>query len=132
VKPTPNLTVERYRIREGRLASYRCDGNNGAFILPGIMGRDRTLNVIISDGGGWEHVSVSLCLHPDSPPRWEEMCYVKDLFWGDEECVVQYHPPQSEYRNLHEGCLHLWRSISVAIPRPDPEMVAPPQRGILR
>ena len=39
----------------------------------------------------WEHVSVSL---PDRCPTWEEMCFIKDLFWNSDECVVQYHPPK--------------------------------------
>ena len=37
--------------------------------------------VIASWGGGWEHVSVSLARRC---PTWEEMCMVKDIFWGEE------------------------------------------------
>lgn len=39
------------------------------------------------------------------------MCKVKDLFWGEEDCVVQFHPPKSVYVNNHEFVLHLWRKI---------------------
>ena len=56
----------------------------------------------------WEHVSVSgnrFC------PNWAEMCWVKDVFWEDEECVVQYHPPKSDHINVHPFVLHLWRPI---------------------
>ena len=123
MKATPNLTVERYRIRGGPLASNRYDGNNGFFQLPGLS---RPLAAQISDGLGWEHVSVSVIGHPSVTPTWAEMCYIKELFWPDEECVVQYHPPKTDYRNLHEGCLHLWRPTFLRIPRPDPGMVAPP------
>lgn len=112
MKPTPNLAVERYRIRTGRLASFRTDGNNGAFELP--FG-GHTLAVIVSDGDGWDHVSVSL---GDRCPTWEEMCHVKDLFFEPEECVVQYHPPRSEYVNNCGECLHLWRPHDAVIPRP--------------
>lgn len=31
--------------------------------------------------------------------------------YADEECVVQYHPPKSEYVNFHPYCLHLWRKV---------------------
>lgn len=53
----------------------------------------------------WEHVSISMA---DRCPTWEEMCYIKDLFWEPEETVVQYHPPKSEYVNMAKYCLHLW------------------------
>lgn len=127
MRSTPNLSVERYRIKEGRLSSCRFDGNNGAFRLPAPT---RTLFVIVSDGLGWEHVSVSVEDRPEVCPTWGEMCWwVKDLFWSTDECVLQYHPRGSEYRNLHEGCLHLWRPIGVDIPEPNPEMVAPAKAG---
>jgi len=54
----------------------------------------------------WQHVSVSL---PHRCPTWKEMCMVKDLFWNDDETVVQFHPPKSEYVNNHSHCLHLWK-----------------------
>ncbi|WP_456813633.1 MULTISPECIES: DUF7694 domain-containing protein [unclassified Bradyrhizobium] len=44
----------------------------------------------------WEHVAVST---PRRCPNWEEMCFVKDLFWNEEECVMQLHPPHSQYVN---------------------------------
>lgn len=57
---------------------------------------------------GWEHVSVELFAR--RLPTWEEMCYVKSLFWDDEEEVVQIHPKESEYVDLTEA-LHLWRPV---------------------
>lgn len=57
---------------------------------------------------GWEHVSVEL--YARRLPTWEEMCYVKDLFWNDEEEVVQIHPKKSQYVNMTEA-LHLWRPV---------------------
>jgi hypothetical protein len=85
--PTPNLQVERFRVRDGHMASSRHDGNNGAFHIPlwprdrvspllGTRGAPVTVVVIASDGMGWDHVSVSL---KDRCPTWEEMCLVKDL-----------------------------------------------------
>lgn len=62
----------------------------------------------------WEHLSVSL---PDRTPTWEEMCFLKDLFWEPEDTVVQYHPPRSEYVNRAKYCLHLWR-YKGQMPRP--------------
>lgn len=58
---------------------------------------------------GMEHVSIQF-LNVDRLPKWDEMCYVKDLFWDDEEMVVQIHPKKSEYVNMTEA-LHLWRPV---------------------
>lgn len=76
--------------------------------------------VIASWGGGWEHVSVSLARRC---PTWEEMCMVKDIFWGEEECVVQFQPPRSEYVNRHPYCLHLWKKIGEEYETPPKEYV---------
>jgi hypothetical protein len=62
----------------------------------------------------WEHVSISM---KNRTPRWDEMCFIKDLFWEPEQCVVQYHPPKSEYVNQAKNCLHLWHYRG-AMPRP--------------
>ena len=57
---------------------------------------------------GWEHVSVEL--QARRLPTWEEMCEIKDIFWNDEEEVVQIHPKKSQYVNMAEA-LHLWRPV---------------------
>lgn len=80
------------------------DGGYGNLYLGGVKSKPAV--VVFSWGGGWEHVSVS---YPNRCPTWEEMCRVKEMFWNEDECVVQYHPPKSEYVNNHSYCLHLWR-----------------------
>ena len=82
-------------------------GNNGIFVIP-LCNKKIVAHVIASDGLDWEHVSVTIA-NKQRTPRWEEMCKIKDLFWGPEDCVIQFHPPQSEYVNAHPYCLHLWR-----------------------
>lgn len=69
---------------------------------------------------GWEHVSVS---RRDRCPTWDEMCLVKSIFWDEDDCVIQYHPPRSEYVNNHPNCLHLWRPIGVSLAMPPSIMV---------
>lgn len=59
-----------------------------------------------SDENGWEHVSICMS---GRVPSWDEMCTVKDMFWEDEEECIQIHPKKSEYVNLMENCLHIWR-----------------------
>jgi hypothetical protein len=107
----PNLAVEPYRQRNIKgYESSRFDGPNGCFQLPGLT-KGRNISVLASDGGGWEHVSVSMLGDPSKLPTWEEMCYVKDLFWNDDEVVMQLHPAKADYVNVHAGTLHLWRPI---------------------
>lgn len=98
---------EADRVRQGPMKSDASYGNNGAFIL-NVQSSSRItpVHIIASDGEGWEHVSVSL---RNRTPTWDEMCYVKDLFWDPEDVVVQFHPKRSEYVNVHPNCLHLWR-----------------------
>lgn len=96
-------------------------GNNGAFlILLRSNGKSRVFTTIASDGGGWEHVSVSL---PDRCPTWGEMSFMKGLFWEADDCVMELHPPKSDYVNNHPYCLHLWRPVGQEIPRPPHELV---------
>lgn len=78
------------------------------------------LKVIASWGMGWDHVSVSL---ERRCPTWEEMCWIKSQFFEDEECVIQYHPPKSEYVNNHPHCLHMWRPHDAEIPLPPKHFV---------
>jgi len=80
--------------------------------------------IIASSGLGWEHVSVS---KQKETPSWDEMCLVKDLFWGEEDAVMQLHPRKSVYRNHHPHCLHLWRPTEpgITIPEPPAILVAP-------
>lgn len=124
MKPAPEqfrLTPEsNQRLKmDRRLESTAELGNNGMFFIP--FGRE-VLRCMISDGEGWEHVSVSL---RHRTPTWDEMCFVKSQFWDDEECVMQLHPRKSEYVNWHPYCLHLWRPLSSAIPEPPSIFVGP-------
>jgi hypothetical protein len=113
------------RMREGKWATSDSDGVIGTFIVRGPT-KDRLL--IISSGLDpefmWEHVQVSTRARS---PTWDEMCFVKNLFWHEEECVVQFHPPKSKYVNCHPHCLHLWRLVGRSFPMP-PSMIVGSQR----
>ena len=112
---------EQFRIRTGRMASDERFGNNGAFIVQLRTLKQRVL-VIASDEGGWQHVSVS---REDRVPTWDEMCEVKDMFFGPDVWVMQFHPAASDYVNYHKNCLHLWRPTGAAFPTPPAWMVGP-------
>ncbi len=126
-----------YRVTVGAYQSSPLDGNNGMFFIPipeefkvisRRMARRSGLKraalshytVIASDGKDWEHVSVSL---PDRCLTWEEMCFIKGMFWGEEDAVMQIHPRKSEYVNNHPYTLHLWRPMVAPLPLPPTFMV---------
>lgn len=108
------------RIESGPFGSSPAYGHNGAFNVRLYLGV--LALVVISDEIGWEHVSVSLP-GKDRCPTWEEMCEVKDLFFDEEETVVQYHPKKSEHVNNHKFCLHLWRPTMEVMPSPNSMLV---------
>src|SRR5688572_20307232 len=91
-------------------------GCNGAFIFNKVVPQIE-YRIIASSGEGWEHVSVTL--NRSRCPTWEEMCEIKGMFWNDDECVVQFHAPKSDYINNHPYCLHLWKPIGYNIKTPD-------------
>lgn len=122
----------KYRVRTGYMASDASNGNNGAFFVPNhgrMAGKtEPPFKVIASDGEGWEHVSVSL---PHRCPTWPEMCLIKSLFWDDGDCVLQFHPPESEYVNNHPYCLHLWRPTGHDVPTPPALLVGIKGLGLI-
>lgn len=102
------------------------DARSGVFVIPHKMINDYFYQCIVSRDMGWEHVSVSLAKKKhrvERCPTWVEMCFIKDVFWDEEERVVQYHPPKSEYISMHPYCLHLWRPTNQEIPFPPSIMV---------
>lgn len=122
------------------LTSDESFGNNGHFLIRSAGHPTNVFHVLASDGGGWEHVSVSILDYVPKKdhgkryykvsqvkrtPTWAEMNAIKDLFWGAEDTVMQLHPKKSEYVNTHPFVLHLWRpnAESVVIPVPPKEFV---------
>jgi|HubBroStandDraft_2_1064218.scaffolds.fasta_scaffold35064_3 hypothetical protein len=118
MRKSPNPLVEQYRLTFGPLATDSSYGNNGAFRfnLGGLA-----VQVIVSDGEGWDHVSVGVA--GKHLPSWGVMCQVKDMFFEDDEVVIQYHPAKSMYVNNHPGILHLWRPQAQQLPLPPTWMV---------
>lgn len=105
---TPSPTVPAFYCSRDE------DGFNGMFRF---YLNNLPIRVLASDGEGWQHVSVSI-ERSDKCPTWEIMCKIKQLFWEDEDVVVQYHPKKSEYVNNHPNCLHLWRCLTAKFPTP--------------
>lgn len=106
------------------------DGGAGYVYLPRNNRAGHTkASCVWSFGGGWEHVSIRLM--NGNMPTWDDMCFVKDLFWEENQCVVQYHPPKDEYVNNISNCLHLWRPMMEKMPMPPSFMVGDKELGVL-
>ena len=108
---TDRAVIERF--------GWSGDETCGAFAVPSPIDK-QSLLVIASIGGGWEHVSIS---RSTRCPNWQEMAYIKELFFRDDEAVVEFHVPKAEHVNDHPYCLHLWRPTDFELPRPPRYMV---------
>lgn len=104
MRHAPNVKIEHYRLKS-HPESMACSGTNcGAFVICHLF-------VIAWDGGGWDHVSVQA---ERRVPTWTEMCAIKELFFRDDEVVMQLHPAKANYVNNHYCVLHLWRPQTAA------------------
>ena len=116
--------VEKVKIISPALEQYR--KNVGCWFSPpqamyGLFIIDNKIRIISSGPGQeWEHVSVSLV---DRCPTWDEMAMVKNLFWGERETVLQFHPKKERYKNCHPYCLHLWKKTGIDHELPPDELI---------
>jgi len=133
------LFDERYRVTKGVLSSTSDDGVVGAFLVPtksiSFLDKTKRLNqdghviqIISHDGSetGWEHVSVTIndnVTDDTSAPNWQQMKVVKYAFWENDEVVMQLHPKEEDYVDLHKNVLHLWSPTDEKIPTPPKDLV---------
>jgi len=86
-------------------------------LLPGHK-NGRSLNCVAAWRGGWDRVRV-LTAQPGAP-TWADMCIVKDVFFGENETVIQVHPPDTHPAHLKRSAVRLvlWRPQMGGIPLP--------------
>lgn len=95
-------------LENSKIWNYTPFPMNSAFVKLPDCG---TCSVIWGNNeDGYEHVSVSP-KKKFNMPTWNDMCALKDMFFKDDEEVYQIHPKKSEYVNVVENCLHLWKPI---------------------
>lgn len=107
-----------YRMRHPVLGWGDAEG--GFFLVRSPLQKSEQLQIIASNGEGWDHVSVSM---QRRIPTWIEMDYIRSLFFEEDEVVMQLHPAREHHINVMEYCLHLWRPQQEAIPLPPKWMV---------
>lgn len=99
--------LDKYRVQHPFIVQSSTSGVFKVFV------NGRSFMVIASidncgASGKMEHISVTM-KNQKRCPTWEEMSAIKDMFFLPEEECVQFHPKHSQYVNLHEYCLHIWR-----------------------
>lgn len=100
------------------------DGFACHIFRPNCRKRMYVLYIIASWGEGWDHVSIhATAEEKDFTPFWEDMAYIKDMFFKSSETVLQYHPAREFYVNMHEHTLHLWRQQGIAVELPPQKLV---------
>lgn len=116
------------QVKHKVLGTTEADGANGWFVFDHYKVDGYLICCQVSDGMGWEHVSVTIATKVkgrkvERCPTWGEMCWVKNQFWEQHEVVMQLHPPKELHVSTHPYCLHLWAPIGVNIPVPHPSLV---------
>lgn len=103
MKPAETI-ISNHRFIYSDTVEVSKDGFKGFLTIERI-----DMSFVASWGGGWDHVSVAPTKRK-VVPTWEQMCKVKELFFEDNEAVIQIHPPKNQYVNNLGNCLHLWRA----------------------
>lgn len=120
--------IEAGRLHDERLKLPKTNpGDRFGFFVARCIPTHTWLKMIACDADErtlFEHVSVSL-FEPKifRCPTWEEMSWVKDQFWYNDETVMQLHVPAAMHVNDHPFVLHLWKPTDREIPLPPKELV---------
>lgn len=122
--------LEPYRVTKDDFFATNPGQLRGLFRIPNRADLNTSWHFVViasSDSAltGWEHVSAHARRiggrgKPSDmrTPSWDEMSYIKSLFWHDSETVMQLHVPASEHINTHPHVLHLWKPSAETIPTP--------------
>jgi len=123
---------EDARRTSGPMATMPGEGLYGLFVVPAPTPGWELFIIAVTGAEpgacGWDHVSVharSTSKAQMRVPTWREMCLVKDLFWDEDDVVVQFHPAKRDYVNCHPAVLHLWRPVTGEFPVPPSHLVGP-------
>jgi hypothetical protein len=115
----------RFFKKNHPLSTTKLAGNNGTFVIPHYRIPGYTMIVQATDVNDWEHIYVQVVgrRHKNKAtryPTYEEMKWIKELFWGKDDLVLQYFAKDWDYTNasIDPYVLHLWRPKTLPIPKP--------------
>jgi hypothetical protein len=120
-KTAPN----EFRVASKQIGNMPNDNSLGMLGVFQVPLNNVLFTIVVNDSRfdkKWEHVSVS---STQRCPTWDEMCHFKNMFFKEDETVLQFHPKKSEYKNMHPFCLHLWRDVTKEYELPPSIYVAP-------
>lgn len=86
------------KLNHLRIGKFPGNAQCGAFAVPYPVITNTLLRVIANSYDDWDHVSVSL---KKRCPTWEEMDFIKRLFFHPHETAMQIHPSVSKHVNIH-------------------------------
>src|SRR5574344_698188 len=106
----------------GLQIKLRKEGNNFLRLFGNYTNPANTresYEVRFTKANGWEHLSVT----GKKTPSWDLMCKMKDVFFKDDECCVEYHPAKKDYVNNDLHMLHIWKKTNSEFEMPPELMV---------
>ena len=117
-----DIRLEKWRVNAIPALASPSGADFGWFHIPSPFAKSvlKVLSSGAENSETWEHVSIAI---EDRCPTWQEMAFVKKLFWGDDETVVQFHSKKSEYVNCHEFRLHLWKRRGMEFELPPRDLI---------
>ncbi len=99
--------LEKYIINNERLKI------NNNFLVP--LNNNKEAFVVASENFmGWNHVSAHVTESTGEAlkrtPSNEEMQFLRNLFFRENDVVLEFHPAKKDYVNNHSYVLHMWES----------------------
>ena len=104
-------TVSRmYRVRRsvGR-KGFRSDKSTIAY---NVIDSLRIYNYLL-----WFHVSLSR--QDGKMPTYDDLCWLKEHWFGGDRWAIQVFPEKDQHVNDHPKCLHLWGCLEAEFSLPD-------------
>lgn len=93
--------------------------------------RDYVYQCFVDESKDIEHVSVTLLAIEKKRFRevsrtatWQEMCFIKDLFFNEDEEVIQIHRSRIKGEAITTRTLHLWKYVPVVEEVSNPDVKA--------
>lgn len=74
-------------------------------------------SIRIIEGLLWYH--VSLTRSDDRMPTYDDLCWLKEHWLGDDKWAIQVFPSKDQHVSDHPRCLHLWSCMEDGFKLPD-------------
>ena len=94
---------------------------HGEFEIP-ITDNKHAFVICSKNSMGWDHVSLHITEASGEPikrtPSNEDMQFIRNLLFLEDEIVTEFHPAKKDYINNHPYVLHMWHSTNDCIEIP--------------